>query len=316
MTRESTPTVSKDPATNALAGRIRFGMTLSSEEHPPVPNVWPAVGAIAARTDDIHLGIGVTCPIMRVHPAVVAHAAATVGCLADGRFTLGVGTGEALNEHITGQRWPPADVRLAMLDEAITVIRELWDGGSVTHRGSHYTVENATLYDLPQRPIPLVVSAFGPRAARLAAERGDGLWITGTDEDTVAEWRNAGGSGPVWTQLTFCLAPGADEARRIAARQWPNTAVVGQLSQDLPTTAHFTQASSHVTEDNIAEHVPCGPDIEPILEAVDAAASAGATHIYLHQIGDDQQFFLDQWSGHIRPALAQRTVSDPQPAGR
>lgn len=314
---------------HARMAKPKIGLTLSSEEHGPgdlvdlaveaeergfdfvsisdhfhpwltaqghSPFVWGVLGAISARTERIEVGVGVTCPIMRMHPAVVAHAAATAGCLLDGRFTFGVGTGEALNEHITGERWPPADLRLEMLAEAIDVMRQLWQGESVTHRGPHYTVENATLHDLPDRQFPLVVSAFGPEAARLAAEKGDGLWTTGTGEEAVQQWRDAGGSGPVWSQLTFCWDPDEQAARERAAELWANTAVPGQLSQDLPTSLHFEQGSAHVDADNIAAHTPCGPDPEPIVEAVSEAVRAGVDHVYLHQIGHDLGPFLDFWS--------------------
>ena len=318
-----------------------IGLTLSSEEHGPSqlvelaveaeqrgfdfvsvsdhfhpwlpqqghsPFVWGVLGAIATATDRINVGVGVTCPIIRLHPAIVAQAAATAGSLLDGRFTFGVGTGEALNEHVTGERWPPADVRLAMLDEAIDIMRQLWDGSSVTHRGPHYTVENATIYDRPDQPFPLVVSAFGPKAATLAAEKGDGLWITGTGGQEIDAWRAAGGTGPVWSQLTFCYDPDEATARERAAHLWANTGIAGQLSQDLPTTLHFEQGTSHIDADNIAEHVPCGPDPSPIIEAVADAVSAGVDHVYLHQIGHDQAPFLDWWtnslSGAVRETIA------------
>src|SRR5215213_6619023 len=188
-----------------------WGYTLSSEEHPPQvlvanaeraeragfdflsisdhyhpwireqgqsPFVWSTIGAIAARTSRIRLGVGVTCPIMRIHPAIVAQAAATSACLLEGRFFLGVGTGEALNEHVVGQRWPNIETRREMLSEAVAVMRRLWSGETVDHRGRHYTVENARLFTVPEEPPPVVVSAFGEEAARLAAADGDGIWGT------------------------------------------------------------------------------------------------------------------------------------------
>lgn len=323
------------------ADKTRIGLTLSSEEHGPralvdlavraealgfdfvsisdhfhpwvpaqghSPFVWGVLGGIAARTTTIEVGVGVTCPIVRMHPAVVAHAAATTACLLPDRFSFGVGTGEALNEHVTGAPWPPADIRLAMLREAIEVMRKLWRGGSVTYRGTHYTVENATIYDLPDQPFPLVVSAFGEQAAELAAEAGDGLWTTGTGGEALERWRAAGGSGPVWSQLTFCWDEDEREARRRAAELWPNTAVVGQLSQDLPTTAHFEMASAHVTEETIADELPCGPDPAPIVEAVKEAAGRGIDHIYLHQVGHDLDPFLDFWERELRDLVRGATT--------
>ena len=316
----------------------KFGLTLSSEEHAPPrlvelaelaeehefdfvsisdhyhpwvdaqghsPFVWSVLGAIATRTTDLDVAVGVTCPIMRIHPAVLAQAAATTGQLLDGRFTWGVGTGEALNEHITGRRWPIAADRIEMLEEAIDIIRRLWKGEEVTVRGDHFTVENARIYDPPSSSIPIVVSAFGPAAAEMAARAGDGLW-TGGDAEIIATWRRAGGEGPVYSQITLCWAPTRDEAIERAHRVWPNAGVPGQLSQDLPTPAHFEQAASTVTKEMIADAVPCGPDTEAIVEKIRAAVAAGVDHVYLHQIGDDQEGFCKVWSSEIAPEARSR----------
>mgnify|MGYP005812084223 CR=1 FL=1 len=317
----------------------RFGLTLSSEEHAPTrlveiaaaaeragfdfvsisdhyhpwigeqghsPFVWSVLGAIAQATDEIDVVVGVTCPIVRTHPAVVAQAVATTACLLEDRFTWGVGTGEALNEHILGDRWPPAPVRLEMLDEAIEVIRELWTGESVTHYGAYYTVEDARLFDVPDSLPPIVVSAFGPQATELAARIGDGLWVTGLSEDTITQFRKAGGSGPVYSQLTFCWDPDEDTAIERAHRVWPNTLVPGQLSQDLPTVAHFETAVEPFGPDDIAEAMPCGPVIERIIDDARAAVDAGIDHVYLHQVGDPLDGFLDVCEREILPALRER----------
>jgi G6PDH family F420-dependent oxidoreductase len=314
----------------------KHGLTLSSEEHPPrklvdlavaaeeagfdfvsisdhyhpwigeqghSPFVWSVLGAIAQATEQIEVGVGVTCPTMRTHPAVVAQAAATTACLLDGRLTWGLGTGEALNEHILGDRWPPAEVRLAMLSEAIEIIRLLWAGESVTIRGAHYTVEDARLHDLPDHLPPLVVSAFGQEAVRLAAEKADGMWITGLAEDSVTSYHDAGGDGPIWTQLSICWDPDYDEAVDRALRLWPNTALPGQLAQDLPTTRHFEQAVELVDREAIERDVPCGPEPKPISESISAASDMGADYVYLHQIGDPADGFIDFWREEIRPEL-------------
>ncbi len=208
---------------------IKLGLTLSSEEHQPrrlvelagqaeqhgfdfvsisdhfhpwldeqghSPFVWAVLGAIAERTSSLEVAVGVTCPTTRIHPVVLAQATATVANLMPGRFTWGVGTGEALNEHITGVRWPPAPARLAQLEEAIELIRRLWTGESVDHDGAHYCVEDARIYDPPEQAIPIVVSAFGPEAAKIAARCGDGLWTSGSAGEAIENWRTAGGSGP------------------------------------------------------------------------------------------------------------------------
>jgi G6PDH family F420-dependent oxidoreductase len=214
-----------------------------------------------------------------------------------------VGSGEALNEHILGHRWPPADLRIEMLEEAIAIVRELWAGDEVTYRGSFYTVENARIYDPPTPPPPIVVSAFGPAAAKLAGRVGDGLWMTGPDQDTVDTWRAAGGSGPIYAQLTLCWAEDRDDALKTAHRVWPTSGVPGQLSQDLATPALFEQAASTVTPEMVAESVPCGPDPQPVLDEVRALIDVGVDHVYLHQIGPDQEGFCRFWTEALAPAL-------------
>lgn len=317
--------------------RVEFGLTLSCEEHPPArlveqavaaeragfdfvsisdhyhpwicaqghsPFVWSVLGAISQATERIHVGVGVTCPIMRIHPAVVAQAVATTGCLLPGRFTWGVGTGEALNEHILGDRWPPAPVRLAMLEEAVTVVRELLTGESITLYGDHYKVEDARLFDIPDPLPPIIMSAFGPKAAETAARIADGLWITGTDSEPIEHWRKAGGDGSVWTQLRLCWDPDQDTAVDRAWRQWPNTTVPGQLSQDLRTVEHFEQATEVATKDQVAEAIPCGPDLSSVIDSVHDAIAAGVDHVYFHQVGDPLDGFIDVWSNELRPALS------------
>jgi G6PDH family F420-dependent oxidoreductase len=315
----------------------RFGMTLSSEEHSPSrlvelatmaedhgfdfvsisdhfhpwitaqghsPFVWTVLGAIANATAEIDVAVGVTCPTVRIHPAILAQATATTANLLADRFIWGVGSGEALNEQILGDPWPPADIRLEMLEEAVEVVRQLWSGESVTYRGDYYVVEDATIFDQPPGPVPVVVSAFGPEAAELAARVGDGLWTTGTKREIVKIFHENGGSGPVFSQLTLCWSESAEKAVATAHRMWPNTGVPGQLSQDLRTPAHFEQASEFVTPGIIAESMACGPDPEPLLEAAREAIDAGIDHLYFHQVGDDQEGFLRFWDEELAPALA------------
>jgi G6PDH family F420-dependent oxidoreductase len=190
-----------------------------------------------------------------------------------------------------------------MLEEAVALIRELWSGNEVTRHGEHFTVENARLYDVPEQLPPIVVSAFGSAAAETAARCGDGLWTSSGNADVVDRFRAGGGHGPVFAQITLCWADDADQALGTAHRLWPNTAVPGQLTQDLPTPAHFEQAVSIVPPEMIAESVPCGPDPDPVLERVRQALEIGVDHLYFHQIGPDQEGFLRFWDTELSPAL-------------
>ncbi|MGQ0744587.1 MAG: TIGR03557 family F420-dependent LLM class oxidoreductase [Acidimicrobiales bacterium] len=296
----------------AAEGRGFDFLSISDHYHPWTqsqghsPFVWSVLGALAQSTSTIELAVGVTCPIMRIHPAVLAQATATTALLCGDRFTFGVGTGEALNEHITGLRWPPPEVRREMLAEAVAIIRSLWTGETVDHHGCHFTVENARLFDPPERPPPVVVSGFGPAAVELAAEIGDGYWGHSPEAETIDRYRESGGGGPLFAQVNVCWSAKTDDARRLAHRLWPNAAIPGQLSQDLPTWTHFEQAAGMVRPEDVASSIPCGPDPEPVIETISAYADAGYDHVYLHQIGPDQDGFLAFWSDHLEPALRQR----------
>lgn len=275
----------------------------SSQGHSPY--VWTTLGGIGAQTREVRLGTGVSCPLVRQHPTIVAQAAATVSELTGGRFFLGVGTGEALNEHITGERWPPIDQRQDALVEAVGVIRQLWTGETVDHHGRWFTVENAKLFSASPHPIEIVWAAGGPASARLAAEHADGLWATSPSADTVRAYRDAGGTGRVIGQLTMCWGP-ADEAARTAHEIWPNAAVTGQLSQDLPTWSHFEQAARMVTVDDVSRAVVVGDDLAAVVDAVGEYADAGFTDLHLHQVGPDQRSLLDVWRSELHQALDAR----------
>jgi len=292
-----------------MAEEAGFPFALISDHfHPWVdkqgqaPFVWGVLGGIAQATTTLRVGTGVTCPTTRIHPAIVAQAAATAASLMPGRFFLGVGTGENLNEHILGQRWPPHDLRLAMLEEAVAIIRQLWQGGSQTHRGAHYTVENARIYTLPDEPPPIMVAASGPKAAELAGRIGDGLVGTSPDDAVLGAFAAAGGRGkPRYGQLTVCWAADEAHARRTALEWWPNAAVPGELSQDLPTPAHFQQAAQLVDEAAIAASVVCGPDPAKHRGAIQGYIDAGYDHVYIHQVGPDQEGFFDFYRREVLP---------------
>src|SRR3954471_12953928 len=285
-------------------------VTVSDHFHPWTstqghsPFAWTTVGAISAKTERVGIGTGVTCPLIRYHPTVIAQAAATAVELSGGRFFLGLGTGEALNEHITGDRWPPANVRQDMLAEALEIMRELWTGENIDHEGDFYMVENARLFSFPPQPPRVFWAASGERSARFAGTHADGLWATSPSQQTVDTYRDGGGDGDVIGQLTLCFGRDRDAAIDTALKIWPNAAIPGQLSQDLPTYTHFEQASQLVTRDTIAEQVPCGDDVDAIVKSVREFADAGFTMLHFHQIGPDQTGFFDWWREELADAIA------------
>lgn len=308
-TEEFGPNELVSQAKRAEAAGFDF-LSSSDHYHPWVsaqgeaPFVWSVLGDVAEATDEIDVGIGVNCPIIRIHPAVVAHAAATAGAMLDGRFFFGVGTGERLNEHVTGEHWPPHRVRLEMLDEAITVIRKLWEGGQTSHYGEHYTVENARLFTLPDELPPIVVSAFGERAASAAGDLGDGFWSVGPRGNLVDRYESAGGSGPTYCQLHACHADSEQEAVETVHEVWPNSGLPGELGSQLPTPAHFEQATQMVSKEDIREgSIVTAPDPDEHIDSIQQAIDAGYDHVYTHQIGDDQQALIDLYEEEILPSF-------------
>jgi G6PDH family F420-dependent oxidoreductase len=316
--------------------RMRIGYFLSSEEYTPAELIAQARGAEAAGfealwiSDHYHPWIdaqgqsafvwsmigalsqacrlpvttAVTCPTVRIHPAVLAQAAATSAVLHSGRFVLGVGTGEALNEHILGDAWPGADVRLEMLEEAVEVMRKLWRGDYTYHRGKHYTVENARIYTLPETPPPVYVSGFGPKSVEVAARIGDGYISTMPDAKLVNRFREGGGQGkPTQGGFKASFANTEDEAVRIAYERWPNSGVPGELSQVLPSPKHFEQASKLVRPEAMRETFVCGNDPEPHLEMIRKYADAGFDEVYVANTGPHFQGLFDLYAKRVLPSL-------------
>jgi coenzyme F420-dependent glucose-6-phosphate dehydrogenase len=314
-----------------------FGLALSSEEHPAndlvqlarraeetglefamisdhfhpwtdaqgqSPFVWSVIGGISQATERIRLGTGVTCPTIRIHPAIIAHASATAASMMDGRFFLGLGTGENLNEHVVGEGWPAPDERLAMLEEAIEVIRLLWEGGYQTHRGEYFEVEQARLYSLPDDPPDIAVAAAKPLAAELAGRVADAFINTSPESEPIEQFESAGGKGKAkYGQITGCWAATEDEGAKTACEVWPNAALGGDLTYELPLPLHFEQATEDVKPEDLSEAIPCGPDADRWLEDIRAFEEAGYTHVYFHQIGRDQEGFLRFWSEELEPKL-------------
>jgi G6PDH family F420-dependent oxidoreductase len=319
---------------------LRLGYWLSSEEHPPrrlvdlavaaeeagfgsamisdhyhpwvraqgqASFVWAVLGAIANATDALEVGTGVTAPMQRLHPAVVAQAAATAACLLPGRFFLGVGTGERLNEHITGEPWPAAGERRAMVEEAIAVIRRLFDGGNVNHRGEHFTVVNAQLFTLPDEPPPIHLAASGKRSAALAGRVADGLIGVQPSPDVVDAFEANGGAGkPRLGQIHVCVDEDEAQARKTALRGWPNGALRGTAITELPRPQEFEEVAELVDEDRIAEAVVCGADVDRHLEAIARFATAGYDTVYVHGVGPDQETFFRFYAEEVLPRLGRR----------
>jgi coenzyme F420-dependent glucose-6-phosphate dehydrogenase len=286
-----------------------FGL-ISDHIHPWVDAqghagfVWSILGSIAQATDEFRIGTGVTCPTMRIHPAIIAHAAATVACLMPGRFFLGVGTGENLNEHVLGAKWPAPDERLEMLEESVEVMRLLWQGNYQTHRGKHYTVENLRIFDVPDEPIEVAVAAMQPKAAELAGRIGDSLVNVAPKQEIIEKFEQSGGNGkPKYGQVTVCYAKSTDEAKKTAFEVWPNALVEGSASQELPLPSDFEELVEGREADELDGTLTLGPDVDEFVEEIKNYDEAGYTHVYLHQIGPDQEAFLAFAQNELLPKL-------------
>ena len=282
-----------------LPGEAGFdALWISDHYHPwtstqgQSPFVWSMIGAIS-RVCDLPVTTAVTCPTIRIHPAIIAQAAATSAVLlGPGRFRLGVGSGEALNEHVLGDAWPAADVRLEMLEEAVELIRRLWTGEDVTHRGRHYTVENARIWTRPEEPPEILVSAFGPKATEVAARIGDGYVTTTADRELLERFRSASTRENPTTQAGFKVA-------------WANSGLPGELSQVLATVEHFEQASTLVTRESTEKSVSAGPDAKAHLEAYQPYLDAGFDEIYVANMGPHYADMLRGFGAEVLPALRQ-----------
>lgn len=316
---------------------VKLGYALSSEEHAPdkliahaqwaersgfkfllisdhfhpwiarqgnSPFVWSVLGGIAQVTQHVSVGTGVTCPIIRFHPALTAHAAATVAAMMPGRFFLGLGTGENLNEHIFDDLWPRIETRQEMLAEAIHIIRELWKGEEYSHRGTYFTLRDARIYTLPEKLPPIYVAASGPESAELAAEISDGLISTSSGDEVVKAFKKAGGSEkPRYGMVKLCWAASQEEARETVKYGWPTSTISGTLHSDLPTPRHFEDVVEAMGDPRIPEDTILGPDSNSYLKAIQTLHENGYDHIYLHQIGPDQEGFFRFFKNELMPLL-------------
>jgi G6PDH family F420-dependent oxidoreductase len=269
------------------------------------PFAWTVLGAIAQATRRLRVGTAVTAPIRRMQPYLVAQAAATVATLLPGRFFLGAGTGEDLNEHVTGAWWPTADVRREMLEEAVGLIRELWSGRTVEHRGRHYTVVGARIYSRPAEPPPIVIAVGGSRAATLAGRIGDGMVGVSPVAELTRSFADAGGGDrPCYGQLDVCVAETAAESRRIARAQWAAPAAIPRrLLTELRLPGEFEEVAELVGEDEIAERIVSGADPDEHVERIEAYVQAGFDHVHVHQVGDDQMAFFRFYEREVLPRV-------------
>lgn len=267
------------------------------------PFVWSTLGGIATRTSRIQVLTGVTPLSLHYHPTILAQAVATIADMMPGRFNFGIGTGEALNEHITGEVWPPVSIRQEMMLESLEIIRELWQGNYTTVDGMYYTVHNAKLYTLPEQLPPVIVSATGPESAKIAAETGDALITTSANAEVVKAFQESGGEGkPIYGQMTVCYGEDEEQAKQTALDIWGYTVLGGQASQELPLPKHYQEAiASFATPDLVAKSVVCGPDAAKYHEKMQAYIDAGFTHVYIHQVGQDQKSFFEFAKKEILP---------------
>ncbi|MEV6814594.1 TIGR03557 family F420-dependent LLM class oxidoreductase [Micromonospora sp. NPDC051296] len=285
------------------------GLWISDHYHPwtdaqgQSPFVWSMIGALS-QVCRLPVTTAVTCPTVRIHPAVLAQAVATSAVLHSGRFVLGVGSGEALNEHILGGPWPQAGLRLEMLEEAVEVMRKLWRDGFVNHYGRHYRVEHARIYTRPETPPPVYVSAFGPKAVDLAARIGDGFVNTTPDAESVRRFRaHGGGDKPCQAGFKAAYAPTVQEGVRLAYQRWPISAIPGELLQVLPSPHHFEQAARLVDPQAMRTTFVCGNDAEAHLAKIDAYAKAGFDEVYVANTGPNWPGLLDLYQREVLPRL-------------
>ena len=326
--------------TSASSGSARtpaFGYTLMTEEHGPrelvdiarrsedsgfdflvesdhfhpwvpeqrhAPNAWAVLGAVAASTSTIALQTFVTCPIIRYHPAIVAQQAATIACLAPDRFTFSFGAGERLNEHVVGRGWPSVSIRHEMLREALEIMTLLWSGGYQSYRGRHFDLEDAQLFDLPDRPIPIAGAVSGPKSLAIAIDFADELIATTPEPDLIEQFRQAKGpNANATTQLPVSYAADVETALETAHRQFRWSSLGWKVQAELPNPVNFDAASQFVRPEDLADTIAHGPDVGSYVESVRTSVEAGFDKIALVQVGDDQQSFFDFWNRELREAL-------------
>ncbi len=285
------------------------------ESHGHSPFAWSVLGAVAATTERIGIATGLTCPIIRYHPAIVAQAAATIAVMSGGRFTLALGAGERLNEHVVGYGWPPVHHRHDMLREAIEIMRGLWEGRLYSHSGEYYEVESARIYDLPEEPVPIVLGVSGKKSATLAGELGAGLMAVEPEPSLIKDWKSAGGEGARYIELSFAYADSEEQGLKIAHEYSRFGALGWEVLAELPGVKAFEGATKYIKPEDLKDSIPHGPDPEPYLEHINKAIDAGFDHVVLLAAGPDQAGFIRFFEQTLAPEL--RGVSQKaQPSGK
>lgn len=309
MTEEHGPAALIENAVRAEAAGFDF-VSISDHYHPwfeaqgHAPFAWSVLGAIAHATSRIGIATGLTCPIIRYHPAIIAQAAATIAVLSDNRFTLAIGAGERLNEHVTGARWPSIPERHDMLGEAADIFHALWSGGVQNWKGDYFVVDHARLYDLPNKPIPLIFGVSGEASVALAAEKGDGIMATEPNADLVDGFRKQkGGKGSAYAEALLAYAANEEEGLRIAHERFRFSAFGWAVNSELKAVDGFEAAAKFVRPEDIADSLAAGPDVEQHLAVIREYVDAGFDHIVLTCPGDKQQPFLDFFEKELRPRL-------------
>lgn len=309
MTEEHGPKALIENAVLAEAAGFDF-VSISDHFHPwlqsqgHAPFAWSVLGAIAHATSRIGIATGLTCPIIRYHPVVMAQAAATLQVMSEGRFTFAIGAGERLNEHVGGARWPSIPERHAMLDEAIQIFRLLWSGGYHSWRGAHFVVDHAQIFELPETPPPVVIGVSGPASVALAVERADGIMVTEPIAELVEGFRKGKADGPCYAEAVLAYAPSVRDGLEIAHRQFRFAGLGWAVNSELPTVEGFEAASKFMSPDDMADLVAAGPDVDTHLALIAKYADAGYDHIVLTCPGPDQAGFIRFFEEELKPRLA------------
>lgn len=274
------------------------------ESHGHSPFAWSVLGAIAETTERVGIATGLTCPIIRYHPAIIAQAAATIGVMSEGRFTLALGAGERLNEHVVGYGWPPVHHRHGMLREAVEIMQGLWQGGLYSHSGEYYEVESARVYDLPEEPVPIVIGISGKKSATLAGELGVGIMAVEAEPGLIKDWRSAGGGqGARYLELSFAYARSEEQGLELAHEYSRFGALGWEVLAELPGVKGFEGATKYIKPEDLKDSIPHGPDPEPYLEEVKKALDAGFDHLVLMGVGPDQEGFIRFFEQTLAPEL-------------